>query len=121
MGFGQSLLAGGVRAELLAEGSITADGSLQTVLEVTGLGSPTKIFGWIYLTNMDVGDEVVIQTYIQDSNGNWHRHANEIFNDAQQHPAVYLEERAVSHGYKVLLQQTKGTYREYPYEFYKEG
>jgi len=113
---------GGVKITTIAEGSITADGTIQTILEVAGTGSPIKIYGWIDLTPMDLGDEVIIQGYTKlKPDGNWVRHINEIFNDAQQIPAIYFIEKTVSYGLKVTLQQTKGTYRTFDYLFFKEG
>jgi len=113
--------AAGVEISLVAEGTLVADGTEQTVVEVAESKKPIRIYGWISLDNMDTGDQVTIYVYVKvKSGGSYIRHAIEQFADAQEKPAVYFVDRVVQYGFKVTLQQTAGTYRSFDYIFWKE-
>jgi len=111
----------GVKIEKLAEGTLTADGTVQTVLEIGEQEKPTRIYGWISLNNMDTGDKTVIRTYVKiKSGGVYIKHADELFEDAQARPAAFFVDRVILYGYKITLEQQAGTYRDYDYLFFKE-
>ena len=105
--------------EIVAEGSITADGTEQEVAELSS-DSPVKFMGWISLDNMDLGDRVTIKTYAKNQAGVYKTHAVELYADVLEQPMVNLMQK-VTEAYKITLQQTAGTYRSYDYRFYKEG
>lgn len=105
--------------EIVAEGTLTADGTEQTVAELTS-DLPVKFQGWINLDNMDLGDKVTIKTYAKNQAGVYKTHAVELYADVLEQPMVNLITK-VTEAYWVTLQQTSGIYRDYDYRFYKEG
>jgi hypothetical protein len=111
--------AAGIKIEVVAEGTLTADGTEQTVAELTS-SEPAKFHGWLSLGNMDLGDKVTIRTYGRDQAGAYKTHAVELYEDALEQPMVNVIEK-ITEAYQITLQQTAGVYRSYDYRFYKEG
>jgi len=110
-----------VRAELSPlEGEVVADGSEQTLVEVTDT-APFKISGWISLSNMQDGDQVKITSYVKlCPDCGWEIFDTNTYSDSQDKPAVFHVEVSGKYGVKVTLQQTAGTYRSYRYLFVVE-
>lgn len=103
--------------KILAEGSITADGSEQTILEYHGLA---MISGYIDLSSMDEEDEVIVRAYtIIERGGEFKLYRSETFIGRQAEPALYVLPRLSAHGFKVTIQQTKGSYKTLKYLFVK--
>lgn len=98
----------------------TADGTEQTILEVTA-DKLKVLYGWISINAMDTDDKLVIRTY-HDFGGGYVVHAVEDYKDAQAKSAIYVVDRMFKIGakYKVTIQQTAGTYRDYPFIFFQE-
>ena len=98
-------------------GTLTADGTEQTVFESLEVGEFT---GYIDLTNVQAGDEVKVQVYVKiKSTGDYRKWEGYTFIDAQLKPALRIPPLQCSYGYKTTLQQTKGTYRTFDYVFFK--
>lgn len=107
-----------VPREVIAEGTLTADGTEQTVVEYTKLA---VVHGYIDLQNMQTGDQVVIRAYVKFGPGKpYKKYAEETYTDAQSLPALYVLPRLTVYGIKITLQQTAGTYRDFDYMFVKE-
>ena len=107
----------GMKLELVAEGTLIADGTEQTLVEDTLL---SNLSGFISLFNMEIGDTVTIRQYV-DMNGDGYRlYADETYNDAQIQPAVYITSKTSNTRMRITLQQTAGTYRQFAYEFNRE-
>jgi len=103
------------------EGSITADGTEQTVIldEVTG-NPPRFLDGFIDLSNMAAGDTVVIRQYISIvTPPDYKKYAEETYTDAQTLPLLYITTKTARYGIKITLQQTAGTYRTFKYQFFR--
>ena len=107
-----------VPREVIAEGTLTADGTEQTVVEYTGLA---VVSGYIDLQNMASGDTVVIRAYVKFGPGKtYKKYAEETYSGPQDLPALYVLPRLTVYGFKVTLQQTAGTYKNFDYVFVKE-
>jgi hypothetical protein len=104
-----------------AQGDLTADGTEQTVWDVT----TSKWFsGYIDLEQMTTGDTVLIKRYIkvrssgastlvQDS-------PTETYTDAQTAKKIlYFAPMPSDVEYMVTLQQTVGTFRVFPFKLYE--
>jgi len=104
----------------IADDTETADGTEQTILEVTA-DKLKVLYGWISINAMDTDDKVTIRTY-HDFGGGYVVHAVEDYEDAQAKSAIYVVDRMFKIGakYKVTIQQTAGTYRDYPFIFFQE-
>lgn len=103
--------------KILAEGSITADGSEQTILEYHGLA---MISGYIDLSSMDEDDEVVVRAYtIIERGGEFKLYSSKPFTGRQAEPALYVLPRLSAYGFKVTIQQTKGSHKTFKYLFVK--
>jgi len=100
----------------IASNVITADGTEQTLIEVTGLA---RYYGTIGLEEMEDGDAVVIKVYLKTiAPADWKRYWTQAYAGKQEDPLVELFHVACE-GFKVTLQQVKGVYRSFEYAFYK--
>jgi hypothetical protein len=104
--------------ELLAEGSITANGTEQTVIEKLGL---INLEGYIDLSQMTSTDTVTIRRYVKiQRNGEYKLHGEETYVGIQAQPILRFPAIAGLYGIKITLKQTSGTYKNFPYQFFKE-
>ena len=103
--------------ETHAEGTLVADGTEQTVSEIS---EATKFMGYVSLSNMQAGDQVIIRQYAR-LNGVYERYADETCNDAPPNPIIYVTPKEVTSGLRVTLQQTGGIFRQFQYKFIKEA
>ncbi|MEM2249936.1 MAG: hypothetical protein QXO00_02385 [Candidatus Bathyarchaeia archaeon] len=104
--------------QLLKEGVLTADGTEQTLIEASGLLS---LEGYVDLSAMTTGDTVTLTRYVKiQQDGEYKRHATETYTGPQADPLVRFPFIAGYYGIKVTLKQTSGTYKTFPYQFFKE-
>lgn len=103
-----------------SQGDITADGTEQTVWDVT----TNKWFsGYIDLENMQVGDTVVIKRYLQIRSTGASTlilDTQDTYVDAQtSKQIVYFAPMPSDVEYKITLTQTTGTNRVYPFKLFE--
>ena len=111
--------AGGAGLEEVAVGTLTADGTEQTVLEKASMGT---FEGWVDLSNMASGDVVVIKVYVKaKSGGSFRQYDSASYSNAQTNPAVHVTRLSAKYGIKITLQQTVGSYRSFDYNFFKRA
>ena len=102
----------------LGSGTMTADGSEQRVFALDR-SEPFRIEGYIDLSNMKTGDEVIIRQYIKiKPDGELKKYWEEKYNGIQANPIVYITPKPSIYGILITLQQTSGTYISYDWEFY---
>ena len=114
------LTAGGaVLAQPLDSGFIHADGTEQIVAEITQLN---RMSGYLSLRGMQAGDVVVLRQYVKLRQINPYELYDETpYSDEQLKPVVYVKSKEGQFGIKFTLQQTAGTFRDFDYDFFKEG
>jgi hypothetical protein len=103
-----------------SQGDLTADGTEQTLWDVT----TNKWFsGWIDLENMASGDTTVIKTYVKVRSTGvatlslW---SVDTYVDAQTNkPIVFVAPMPSDIEFKVTLTQSAGTNRVYPWKVYE--
>lgn len=106
------------KREVAAQGIIEADGTEQVVVDVAGMLS---LEGYIDLSEMEDGDAVVLKRYVRVSpDSGYALHAEETFVGRQLQPAVRFPPVAGYYGIRVTLRQTSGTFKRFPYIFFKE-
>jgi len=99
-------------------GTLTADGTEQTLVEFADLG---RIVGYVDLENMEAIDTIVIRQYIKlKYGGAYKKYAEETYSGAQVVPTIYITPKESDYGVKVTLQQTAGTFKSVDYNFLKE-
>ena len=109
--------AGGAGLEEVAVGTLTADGTEQTLLEKDSMGT---FEGWIDLSNMASGDVTVIKVYAKlKSGGSYRQYDSASYSGAQTNPALHVSALPASYGVKVTLTQSAGVNRDYDYKFYR--
>lgn len=97
------------------EGSITMDGTEQTLVEVT---TARSVDGYLDLSPMQNGDEIVIRLYGKiKSDGEYRLYDDAKIAGAQPKPLFYIHRRPTRYGWKITIQQTAGTYRTFDYQF----
>jgi hypothetical protein len=105
--------------EELAVGTLTADGTEQTIVESNVTG---EIEGWIDLANMALGDSVTIKIYVKMKlNGSYRLYDSTTYSDVQTYPAIHIVKVPSKYGFKVTLQQTAGTYKNFDYNFFRRA
>ena len=79
------------------------------------------IEGYIDLSSMLTGDEVIIEEFIAVDGTNQNLYIYATFKDAQEEPIIRFNSKIIkSDGkYKVQITQTAGTLRQFPYYFVK--
>jgi len=103
--------------EVLAEGVLTADGTVQTLVEAEGLG---LYYGLVSLDKMEEGDKVVIETWGRViEGGEWRRYASMVYGGEQKNPLLVWMPVLCRWGFKVTLQQIAGVYKTFEYGFYR--
>jgi len=104
------------------EGTLTADGNEQQILNLAASSPPKVVDGILDLANMQAGDTVVVKEYVRSASGGaWRLYSTATYTNVQTEPGIYLERISSRYGARVTLQQTVGTNRTYPYIFMKEG
>lgn len=103
-----------------SKGTITADGTEQTVREITWYTRGLEAY--IDLTNMTTGDATVIRSYAKiKSGGSYIRLGSRTLVEAQDPPLMYVRSFPVSrYGFKITLQQISGTNRDYDWMTFLE-
>jgi len=107
----------GMKIEIVAEGSLTADGSEQIIVE-DGPG-PAILSGFINLENLQAGDSVLVKAYAM-VNRTYGLYGQDTYAGAQPEPVLRINGIAYKDKMKITLQQTAGTYRGFDYEFVRE-
>lgn len=104
--------------QLLKEDILMADGTEQTVIEVSGL---INLEGYIDLSQMQNGDTVTLKRYVKISaEGDYKLHGQETFVGVQEQPLIRFPPIAGYYGIKITLQQTSGEFKNFQYQFFKE-
>jgi hypothetical protein len=100
----------------LAVGTLTANGTEQTVIETA---DPGEVAGWIDLSNMQEVDSVTIRLYVKLKKGGDYKLNDLATKDgAQSYPALCFLKYAHKYGLKITFQQTAGTYRTFDYNLF---
>jgi len=103
--------------EVLVENVLTADGTVQTLVEAEGLG---LYYGLLSLDKMDLGDHVVVDTWVRViEGGEWRRYVRMEYVGRQNDPVLVWFPVLARYGFKVTFQQVAGVYRTFEYGFYR--
>jgi hypothetical protein len=104
------------------EGTLTVDGTEQNIVLDEITGNPSRYLeGYIDLSNMASGDTIVIREYMKiKSDGGYVKYAEETYSGAQTLPLLHILTKPGRYGIKITLQQTAGTYRNFPYQFFRK-
>jgi len=103
--------------KVIAKGSIITNGTEQQILEYVGLAT---ISGWIDLSNMKFGDEIIIRVYTKiKEDGDYVLYTSEPYMGEQTKPALCILPRLTGYAYRVTIEQTAGSYKSFDYLFVK--
>jgi len=99
----------------------TALGDPVAVVDIPDQPDEYIMEGYIDLSQMLTGDEVVIEELIAVDGASQRTFISVTFSDTQDEPIVRFHSKTIKRDakYKVQLTQTKGTLRKYPYYFVK--
>jgi len=103
------------------EGTLVADGTEQNVVLDEVTGNPSRFLeGYIDFNAMVAGDTVVIRQYVSVVTPVAYRqYATETYSGAQAMPMIFVVSKSGRYGIRVTLQQTAGTYKSFPYQFFR--
>lgn len=103
------------------EGTLVADGTEQNVVLDEVTGNPSRFLeGYIDFNAMVAGDTVVIRQYVSVVTPVAYRqYATETYSGAQAMPMLFVVSKSGRYGIRVTLQQTAGTMRDFPYQFFR--
>lgn len=100
------------------EGKIVANGTEQLVCETSALA---VFSGFISLSQMQLGDKVILRQYVDIGNG-FEEYHEDTYADAQESSLVhFLPMELASKTVRVTLEQTAGAFREFRFKYYKEA
>jgi len=106
------------KLQTLKSGNIHADGTEQSLLEFIGIST---VSGYVDLSEMTLGDTVVIRQYIKLLQGaDYQKYAQETYAGIQQEPVVYITPKKSDNALKVTLQQATGLFKNYDNNFIGE-
>ena len=93
-----------------------------TVIEITGESDDYIVEGYLDLSQLQSGDEVVVREYIAVDGTNYRLFLKATFSGVQEQPIVRFHAKTLLKNmkYKVTITQTQGTLRSFPYGFIKE-
>ena len=102
--------------------SPSAIDSETTVLEIPGETDDYIVEGYIDLSQLESGDEVVVREYIAVDGTNYQKFLEVTFSGAQNEPVIRFHSKILLYNmkYKITITQTAGTLRSFPYGFLKE-
>ena len=100
-----------------SSGTLTADGTEQNIANLTA----NKYYSaHINLTNMGSGDTTVLRLYIKVlSTGSADLFWSDTYTDAQTNKIIFVPPQPATQVWKLTLQQTAGTNRDYDWSVYK--
>jgi hypothetical protein len=103
------------------EGTLTADGTEQNLVLDEIPGNPPRFLdGYVDLSAMAEGDTVVIRQYVSlVTPVSYKKYAEETFSGPQALPLLYITTKTGRYGIKVTLQQTAGTFKTFPFQFFR--
>jgi hypothetical protein len=103
--------------ETPVEATITMDGTEQVLLEKTD-GVIALVDGYVDLTNMAVGDTIIIRQYMKvRTGGDYVKYAEETYTGAQAVPLIYISVKPAKIAVKVTAEQTAGVNRSLDCQF----
>jgi hypothetical protein len=105
----------------LGNGTMYTDGTEQKVLSYHRL-EPFKLEGYINLQKFTEEDEVAIRQYIRITrDGDLIKHAEKFYQGRQDLPMVYITPKPSIYGIEITIQQTRGAFKPFDWEFYMSG
>jgi len=105
----------------LGNGTIQTDGTEQRVFSYSRT-EPFKLEGYIDLSNMKTGDEIIIRQYVKiKPDGELKKYWEEKYNGIQANPICYITPKPSIYGILITVQQTAGSYITFDWEFYMAG
>jgi len=103
----------------VAKGTIVTDGTEQKILEYVGLA---VIQGYVDLSSLSSGDEVVIRTYVKlREDGEFKLYNEDSYQGPMPEPALYVHPRLSAYAQRITVQQIKGAPRSLDYFFARGG
>jgi hypothetical protein len=104
--------------KVVKKDTIVTDGSEQTLLEY--IGNISTIAGYIDMSNMSADDTVIVRSYVKiKEGGEYVLYHPETFIGEQTEPALYTLPRLSGFAFKITIQQTGGTFKNFDYLFVK--
>ena len=102
-----------------ADGTLVADGTEQTIYEVTPTVTLVPDSITMSVANMVDGDAMIIRMYAKlKSGGSYELIDSQVYSGVKEIPAINITGQPNRYGWKVTLEQTGGTYRDYDWERY---
>ena len=93
-----------------------------TVVEIPAQSDDYIIEGYLDLSQLAEGDEVVVKEYIAVDGANYRLFTQVAYSGVQSEPVIRFHTKTLLYnmGYKVTITQTSGTLRSFPYGFILE-
>ena len=102
----------------LGSGTFKTSPTEETIFEYTRT-EPFTISGYVNLKNMEEGDAIILREYVKLTvDDEYALYAEETYIGTQEQPLVKIKKLPAMRGVKVTIQQTSGTPKYVPWEFY---
>ena len=108
------------RFRIESKGTFTADGTEQTLVEITR--GVHGFSGYLDLSNLVSGDSVYVRAYVKiKSGGSYLKQGQRELTGSQSVPLLHiLDYPTTPYGFKITIEQAEGTNRTYDYMFFSE-
>jgi len=96
--------------------------SEETVVEIIGDGKPFIVEGWLDLSQLGVDDAITVCEYVSVDGVDYKPFICLSFSGAQLDPILRFHAKTFegTQKWKLTIEQTKGTLRNFPYNFLQE-
>ena len=102
----------------LGSGTFKTSPTEETIFEYTK-NEPFTISGYVNLKNINENDTIILKEYIKLSiDGEYTLYAKEEYSGKLEQPLIRIKKLPAMKGVKITIQQTKGTAKYVPWEFY---
>ena len=106
------------KVKTIKSGNLHANGTEQTLIEFIG---SAVVSGYVDLSEMQLGNVVVIKQSIKLKQGTTYRqYAEETYNGPQKDPVLYFTPKRTDVALKITLQQTTGLFKNFDNNFIGE-
>ena len=112
----EPLLPATTYMDVVAEGTLNADGTEQTVISKEDNKYPFVLAAWLDLSNMEVTDTIILREYVKvKKGGTMVKYDEQSYAGIQPNPALFITSKPSVYGIKITLQQTAGPLKSFDY------
>ncbi len=112
----EPLLPATTYMDVVAEETLNADGTEQTVISKEDNKYPFVLGAWLDLSKMEAANTIVLREYVRvKKEGTMSKYDEQSYVGVQANPALFITSKPAVHGIKITLQQTAGPLKSFDF------